>query len=514
MFLNLVALVVFFCGIMSLSIAGYAWKQRSTRGAGVFALFMFALSIYILGYGFELSVTNIQSMLFWSKIQYIGILTAPTIYLVFTIHYIGRQNWLTPRIIILLFLLPALLLAAKFMDDRLHLIYTAAAIDSSGLVPLLTFTRGPLYLLVVAYNLLMVTTGNILLLRRRKYGSTLFRRQTSILLVFALIIYIVYGMYQLGITPIPSLKHLDLNPFVYTVWGLGISIGIFRYNLFDLEPIARDALIEMLSDGVVVLDSQSRFVDANPEAQKIFGWDVLPVGKPAEMLMNQWFDSTSLQSLENPLKSEVQLKQNGTDLTYEITTKPLQDKNRERLGYLILVHDITERKEVENKLHELSLVDDLTGLTNRRGLNMLALQLLGMANRMKLNAALAYIDLDGLKIINDTLGHATGDRALQEMASLLRTTFRTADIITRLGGDEFVVLAIEQADNPNESISLRLQNNLRALNALPERTYQLSFSIGLSRYKWDHPVTLSTLLEEADQAMYIQKQSKRNGTPT
>lgn len=509
MYLNPIAIFVFLCGVMTISIAQYAWQHRSTNGAAQFALFMLTLSIYIIGYSLELSSLSVQTMLFFSKIQYIGILTAPALFTIFAIYHSGHQHWLSARVIAALFVAPAALLITKFTDDYFHLIYAAASVDSSGLIPLLSFTRGPLYLWVVMYNLVLTTAGNLLMLQKMWHGSRLYRRQTSLILGGALVLYSVYLIYQADIILVPGLKQLDLNPFVYTLWGLAISTAIFRYRLFDLEPIARDVLIEMLSDGVIVLDGQARIVDANPEAHKIFGWRHPPVGKFAEQVMDNWLSQTALNAVEKSLKFEAQRTVDQHTSYYEVTISVLFSRRGLRIGYLILVHDISEMKEVEYKLQELSLVDDLTGLTNRRGLNLLAGQLLGMTSRMRLNAILLYIDLDGLKIINDTLGHAAGDRALKDMAALLRTTFRVSDIISRLGGDEFVVLALESTENPNDIIIQRLQENLCAHNSQPDLNYRLAFSFGIARYKWDAPASMELLLEEADKTMYEQKQRKK-----
>ncbi|MBK8794090.1 MAG: PAS domain-containing protein [Holophaga sp.] len=147
--------------------------------------------------------------------------------------------------------------------------------------------------------------------------------------------------------------------------GIAISVAIFSYRLFDLEPIARDTLIEMLSDGVVVLDAQSRLVDANPEAQKIFAWPAVPVGQFAEQVMGGWVSQTGLGAVEKSLKFESQRTTDLHTTYYEVTISVLKSKGGARIGYLILVHDISDLKEVEYKLQELSLVDDLTGLTNR-----------------------------------------------------------------------------------------------------------------------------------------------------
>ena len=275
--------------------------------------------------------------------------------------------------------------------------------------------------MVVVYNLATVTLANYILWQKRRFASALYRQQSTIILGAALVIYLVYFFYLSGITLVPALKHLDLNPFVYSLWGFAISFAIFRYGLFDLTPIARDALIEMLSDGVIVLDAQARIVDANPQAQKIFGWRQTPVGQLAAKLMSRWIDQASLEAMNGFTKIETHLIQGDVIIYYEVAISILKEKQGQKIGYLIVAHDISERKEIEKEFRELSLVDELTGLVNRRGFKMLATQLISMANRMELtSAALYYVDMDELKSINDKLGHAAGDQALIDAGQILK----------------------------------------------------------------------------------------------
>jgi diguanylate cyclase (GGDEF)-like protein len=187
----------------------------------------------------------------------------------------------------------------------------------------------------------------------------------------------------------------------------------------------------------------------------------------------------------------------------------LHNKIGKNIGQLIVIHDITERKQLEEKLLELSLVDELTGLNNRRGFNVLATQLIQMAKRMNLNATVIFFDLDGMKTINDTFGHAEGDQALVDTANLLRNSPRSSDILARLGGDEFVILAIETNDHMTEVLLDRLQSLLDKFNQQEKRKYQLSLSFGVAHFDPGLPKELDELIEEADKAMYTQKQAKK-----
>jgi diguanylate cyclase (GGDEF)-like protein len=154
-------------------------------------------------------------------------------------------------------------------------------------------------------------------------------------------------------------------------------------------------------------------------------------------------------------------------------------------------------------------VDPLTGLNNRRAFLILATQQLKTTDRMQDAAVLIFADLDGLKWINDNLGHSEGDRALVDTSNILRRSFRASDIIARLSGDEFVGLGIETQENMADVIVARLQEHLNAFNLQESRPYKLSISFGLARYSPQNPCSLLELLDEGDKAMYAQKQAKK-----
>lgn len=501
---NLLAISVMACGAITVLIAFHAWLHRSTNGARAFALFMAAVAIYVLGYSLELASQDLGRMLFWSKIEYIGTLSFPTIYMVFTAQFSGTSKWLTRRNMSFLFIIPVIFLLIKFADGQIHLIYAATNVQTGNPVSILSFTRGQLYLVVTAYNLIIVTAGNYLLIRKWRAGSTLYRRQTSVILSAALVSYFVYGIYLIGYSPFPSLKNIDINPFIYSLWGIAIGFAIFKYRLFDLAPFARETLIEMLSDGVVVVDAHGRILDANLEASRIFGWQHAPVGQSAEKAMNEWICQPSLGAIKGSSKTEVQTSRDGSTVYYELTISPLKDQ----IGYLIVIHDISGLKNAEKEMEELSLGDELTRLYNRRGFNILANQMLKMAQRVKLNVMLIYIDLDDLKGINDFFGHAAGDQALLDTGRILKNSFRSTDIIARVGGDEFVAMAIESPEYPSEMMQNRLVEQVQIHNTWYGLDYGLSFSIGLARYEWQNPCSLEMLVEAADQAMYVGKRHK------
>jgi two-component system, cell cycle response regulator len=183
-------------------------------------------------------------------------------------------------------------------------------------------------------------------------------------------------------------------------------------------------------------------------------------------------------------------------------------------GRLLLrgVRYAIERQQLQVALRAMSLLDDLTGLYNRRGLLALAQQQLRMADRMARRVSLVFVDVDGLKLVNDSFGHREGDALLLETSHLLKETFRDSDIIARIGGDEFVVLAIESSNMSPAAWTTRLHEKLEERNAV-ERRFPLQLSMGIAFYDPDFPTTIETLLARADQLMYQEKRLKRPSHP-
>jgi diguanylate cyclase (GGDEF)-like protein/PAS domain S-box-containing protein len=172
--------------------------------------------------------------------------------------------------------------------------------------------------------------------------------------------------------------------------------------------------------------------------------------------------------------------------------------------------DITGRKQAEETIRELSLVDDLTGLRNRRGFFVLGESQLSLARRLGRMAVLYFVDVDGLKQINDELGHAQGDRAIADIADILCAVFSETDVIARLGGDEFVVLALESPDVDTAAAVSRLEEQFNQFNNTVHRSYRLAASTGVAVHRPESGESLTELLGRADADMYQVKQ-RRHG---
>jgi diguanylate cyclase (GGDEF)-like protein len=169
------------------------------------------------------------------------------------------------------------------------------------------------------------------------------------------------------------------------------------------------------------------------------------------------------------------------------------------------VVDVAERRRLEELLSELALVDDITGLHNRRSFMLLAEQAQKEAARAKRPLIVLFLDVDGLKAINDTHGHAAGDRALRLIAGALRAACRDSDIIGRLSGDEFAIVLAEALEL--DGLEGRVRS--RVAQAAELTDHPLSVSIGVAQCPPGEPCSLAELFEAADRAMYAEKAAKR-----
>jgi len=218
------------------------------------------------------------------------------------------------------------------------------------------------------------------------------------------------------------------------------------------------------------------------------------LGKPAE-------PSQILQAVQDSLKRPAEpdkLPQTGQ----------LQRKHLQLLADKLYEKNL-ELEKVNERLRNLSLTDELTGLNNRRGFMILANGLLKFARRANHPICLLYIDMDSLKYINDTFGHNQGDNALIHFAHILTKTFRESDVIARMGGDEFTVLTIDATGGGLNAMRARLQSNVETHNLQSSHGYELSFSLGMIRVDLDSTFTVEMLLAQADQAMYVHKKKRK-----
>jgi diguanylate cyclase (GGDEF)-like protein/PAS domain S-box-containing protein len=280
------------------------------------------------------------------------------------------------------------------------------------------------------------------------------------------------------------------------------------------ELLYRGLAEKSLAGVYVVQDRKFRFINANAAhyagylPEELTGKDSTTIVYPADKeLVRNYAEEMLSGRRTDPYEFRIVTKQGNIRWIMETVTAIFYQGKPAILGNSM---DVTEKKRYEEKLQRMLLSDQLTNLYNRRGFMTLAEQQIRGANRAKKRLLLAFIDVDDMKSINDTLGHEEGDRALIETADVLRQTFRESDILARIGGDEFAVLAVDATDMNPAIFAVRLETNINSLNANASRPYKLAMSWGTAIYDPESPISLDQLMSIADELMYAQKKSKIN----
>lgn len=218
---------------------------------------------------------------------------------------------------------------------------------------------------------------------------------------------------------------------------------------------------------------------------------------------------------------ECEVWPDGRETWVSSTKVPLRDHAGHVIGVFGLSRDITARKLAQERLvvqgrelerlaeqlERLTLFDELTGVYNRRGLELLGTNAVASACRDRTPLCVIFLDLDGLKQINDSFGHGTGDRALVEAATILQETIRATDVVGRVGGDEFAAVLAGLAEVDAEELSRRLRKIAFERSVQSTLPHALTFSIGITVLVPGEPRTLEALMAEADHAMYEEKRS-------
>lgn len=500
-FYLLLALVPAIAAFGSANAMIVAWQRREIPGARAFSLCAGSAFIWCFFTVFEY-LSAIESVrITFGKLQYLGITPLAVCWFIFTLRYTHNDAWLSKKNILLLSVIPALSLLFAVTDPLHGLIWSSASLVADP-IPSLTIEHGLWFRYVMMpcqYVLLLGGVG--VLLYAYVASSDIYRRQTLILLLGTLITFSFNVLYIVAdFTP----YGLDLTPVGFAISSIMIQFGLFKARFLELAPVSYRTVFLNTAEAVILLDTRNNIVDLNPPAYQeckqtrvlglAFG-DVFPRYAPV-------LEDRSAPEVTQTLK----LKRRNRLILKEVKVRSLRSPGGQKVGSVIIIRDVTFERTQQEQLKRFAYLDSLTGLFNRRQLEMSAEQTLRSSDQWPIT--LLYIDLNKFKAINDTHGHAVGDAVLIHVAQCLKACIREGDIVARLGGDEFVAL-LSRAD---ESVAMATRQRLIKQFAHPADIeglrLKITASIGIACHPSDGE-SLSQLLSYADQRMYQDKKSQR-----
>lgn len=315
-------------------------------------------------------------------------------------------------------------------------------------------------------------------------------------------------------------KRVASGPEVKLFWQMVTNLKQIKGKLEESQNQLQ-SIIRNVMDGIITINEFGEIQGFNPAAEQIFGYlqqDVL--GKNVKMLMpeparsehdtciNRYLHTGQCQVLGVRGREVMAIRKNGESFPMELSVSEMVLGGRRY--FIGIARDITERKLAEQKIAHLAHYDYLTGLPNR-ALFLDSLQhSISLAKRNNYKVAVLFLDLDGFKKVNDTLGHDAGDLLLQGVAKRLKAIIRASDTVARVGGDEFIFVLNEIGSDENAAlIANKIIVALSEPFELKEQRCHVGGSIGISIYPDDSKET-DTLIKQADEAMYLAKQSGKN----
>ena len=329
--------------VISLAVTVMSIRRRSTPSGRYLTLMMLGITLWS-GFGaFEVSATTVDLKIFWSKLEYVGAMFVPALLLLFvTSHELqGRPH--RARTVAALLVIPLVTLAMVLTNEHHSLIWTGF----SGVSPatnLITYEHG-LWFWVgwVGYSYALLAIATVLTVRQVFLRPALYRTQAVVLLVAISFPWIASVIYVLGLSPIPG---LDLTRVALAVTGTVMAAGVFRWQLADLVPIARDIAIDRMADGLIVLDPEQRILDMNEAAMGLLELEGKPpLGKYMAEVVRECPDLA--RSTRPP--GVVAVRCGARWL--EATVSAVDEDRAETAGRVIVLHDITERIAQHDELH-------------------------------------------------------------------------------------------------------------------------------------------------------------------
>ncbi|NLE94828.1 MAG: PAS domain S-box protein [Dehalococcoidia bacterium] len=324
-------------------------RYRGDPVASSFLVLMAALAVWSLAVGLEHASVGLPAKVFWLKMSYFGILSVPPLWVVLTLRYVRAERWLTRRALVLMSIIPAITLVMVWTNDLHHLMWQDIWLDTSFSPPVDDVTHGAWFWFQAVYSYLLVIFGTLVLAREFARQTGIHRKWVGIMLLGALVPWVANLLY---ITPVPVFDVLDPTPLAFVITGLVFSLGLVRLRLFNIMPVAHEAVFAHMSDGVVVLDTDGVVVELNPAAEGIIG---LHRSEAIGRAYGSVFPALAgrLEFTSEYTDSQFAVSLGHGDATRHFTVSPSSIAGKGQFnGCLLLLHDDTERVRTESAVRE------------------------------------------------------------------------------------------------------------------------------------------------------------------
>lgn len=442
---------------------------------------------------------NQQLSILFHKMKFISIVSVPVLFLLTTAEYNRIENPLGKRDSRLLWIVPAITIMAIISDHFTKIVWLDISVVEVNGYPFIITQNNVMFWVHTLYCYALVLWAFTMLFRRAGNSPRIYRKQSLFILIGCLVTWLLNVIFVTSVQKTASIP-FDPTPLSLLLSYLVLYWGLFRMTKKVIIPLARDLVIENMKDMVIVLDTAGTIIDINPAAadfarkleirRPVAGSNFHELIKDLEGLTNEDVSASGRRIVTN--------ETGGSKTYFETEFSTIYDGNKDIVGQLVILHDVTDTQKALERLKYLSCYDQMTGIYNR-GFFEAELERLNALRQLPLSVIVA--DVNGLKIVNDAFGHSAGDEVLRKVARLFREVTRSEDIIARIGGDEFAVIL----PKASEEVALKIIKRIRyACNKMGGKPVPISVSLGFATKNVVEEDILD-ILKEADANMYKRK---------
>ena len=334
--------------VVSLGVIFALARRYPSRPTRLLTYLVLTIAGWLVFNSLELAATSPEASVFWAKASYAFITLTPVFWLAFALQYTGNVRWLQSDRFFIFFLVPVIVTLSAYTNEMHQLLWREYIFTPVSIFLAFSVEHGPFFWLHIVHSYVLVFTGAFLIVRQALRTFAVYWRQATYLIIGALVP-VATNLFYL-VNPIPAIKK-DYTPISFAISALVLTIGVVRDRLLDVRPVARDLLVDSMGDLMLALDHQGRIIDLNPAAEAALQVESHQiVGKAAAAALAAHNVLAQYIVAAGEVEDEISLELEGGQRYYDLRISRLLNRRGQERGQLVVLRDITARKEAEAEL--------------------------------------------------------------------------------------------------------------------------------------------------------------------